>query len=245
MSKKFNDLTGLQFGELSVIGYGGRNKSNRHVWKVKCSCGATRLTATNDLARKDGRGVLSCRSCACKGNTNGYKHGKAGETAAPVYNSYCAMLARCTNTQHKAYKDYGGRGITVCQRWLDSFDNFLKDMGEPKKGLTLDRVDNNGNYELSNCKWSTRKEQANNRRPVRLTDLPNKNSTSGYRGISYRSNPSGALVCRAQCTVNGTTYRKQFPAPTTSNTVKEALAWLTAQRLRQDTPNLLPLTSTI
>src|SRR6266542_3338956 len=85
-----------------------------------------------------------------------------------TYSAWWSMVDRCTNLANHAYPDYGSRGITVCERWL-SFENFLADMGERPEGLTLDRVDNEGNYELSNCKWVTRSEQQRNTRRTKLT----------------------------------------------------------------------------
>lgn len=92
------------------------------------------------------------------------RHGHARDgLTSPTYTSWENMISRCYNTNNPQYSDYGGRGITVCPGWRD-FKNFLADMGERPYGLTLDRIDNDGNYELGNCKWSTRSEQQRNRR---------------------------------------------------------------------------------
>lgn len=87
-----------------------------------------------------------------------------GKSKTPEYHAWVNMKDRCLNPKHKQYKDYGGRGIQICERWL-KLENFFKDMGERPSGLTLDRINNDGNYEPSNCKWATWKEQQNNRRP--------------------------------------------------------------------------------
>jgi RNA polymerase sigma factor (sigma-70 family) len=114
------------------------------------------------------------------------KHGHTSDSGKmnPTYLSWTSMKQRCYNNKHEAYKKYYGRGITVCDRWRNSFINFLKDMGERPIGKTLDRINNNGNYEPSNCKWSTLKEQARNtRRNVFIdgmiqTDFCRKNNIS-------------------------------------------------------------------
>jgi hypothetical protein len=97
------------------------------------------------------------------------KHGhtpsnKLGRKPTQTYRTWQAMKERCTLPTNKAFKHYGARGITVCDRWLDSFENFLADMGERPPGLTLDRKNNDGNYEPSNCRWATQTEQVNNSR---------------------------------------------------------------------------------
>lgn len=90
-----------------------------------------------------------------------------GMTKTPTWVSWDSMKQRCLNENHKSHKDYGGREITICERWLDSFENFFADMGERPKGTTLDRKDTNGNYEPGNCRWASSKVQGNNKRSSR------------------------------------------------------------------------------
>lgn len=101
-----------------------------------------------------------------KHGQSSYKHRKASRT----YKTWESMLRRCTNPKDKDYGNYGGRGITICSRWRDSFVDFLADMGERPEGRTLDRKDVNGNYEPKNCAWATPQEQAQNRRKYQALD---------------------------------------------------------------------------
>lgn len=161
-------LVGQQFGRLTVIeGCVGRSPNGCLLWRCRCSCGNLTTKSTESLRKYKGI------SCGCRhhewcltGNAR-RKHGNAskltGETTE--YNTWEAMKRRCYSPNAKKYPRYGGRGITVCDRWLgkDGFANFLADMGRRPPKLTLDRIDNDGNYEPSNCRWATQKIQQNNR----------------------------------------------------------------------------------
>jgi len=162
---KLKDLTGQQFGRLKVIRRSNQTSPVR--WHCECKCGRTLDPLSGNLVRGDIRscGCLRKRTCAETGLrniTHGYSlNGKVRRT----YKSWQSMKQRCGNPRAPNYKNYGSRGITVCKHWLNSFENFLADMGERPEGKTLDRYpDNNGNYESGNCRWATAKQQIANRR---------------------------------------------------------------------------------
>lgn len=169
----FIDRTGQRFGRLLVIEFSHITNKKISSWKCLCDCGNIKIIRSSNLLSS------STKSCGCiykeiwkdkrigKNNTN-YKHGaaikKEGRTS-PEGNSYRDIIAHCYNKNSIGYKYWGGRGITVCDRWLESFENFLDDMGnKPGSEYSIDRFpDKDGNYEPGNCRWATPKEQADNR----------------------------------------------------------------------------------
>lgn len=159
MGRPLTDLTGQTFGHLTVLRRAP--DAGRHVkWVCQCSCGNTSSTYTNYLLKGLTR---SCGHLRAEVKTV-HGHKTRSEKASPTYYSWKSMKWRCANTAPKDWKYYGGRGIAVCERWANSFEAFLADMGERPPGKTLDRIDNDKGYEPGNCRWATTSEQRLNRR---------------------------------------------------------------------------------
>jgi hypothetical protein len=153
----FKDITGQVFGRLTAIEVAG-TKNGRAVWRCVCACGRSHIASGANL--RSGRQ----QGCGCLRGRNSTH----GMTYSPEFSVWLAMRKRCGNPNNASWRHYGARGITICERWQDSFEAFHADMGSrPSAKHSLDRIDNDGNYEPGNCRWATPSEQQSNRRPFK------------------------------------------------------------------------------
>lgn len=154
-------MTGLKFFRLAVISKAGTIKG-KLAWNCVCECG-TNLVVLGESLRSG-----NSKSCGCLQKEAIRKTAKThGLSRTLTHRIWCGVLTRCTNSNHHSYANYGARGINVCERWL-KFENFLSDMGECPQGMSLDRINNNGNYEPSNCRWADSITQTRNQRDNKL-----------------------------------------------------------------------------
>lgn len=163
------DMKGKRYFDLLVLAY-SHTKGGKAYWYVQCVCENKKTVRGEHLraGKVKSCGYLNRKKCKLNPITHGM-------SKTPIYTTWQAMKDRCFNTKADNYINYGGRGITVCDRWVNSFENFIIDMGPRPEGKTLDRINNNKNYSPENCQWSTPKVQASNRRNSKIIS---------YKGLS-------------------------------------------------------------
>jgi hypothetical protein len=186
LNYNFKDLTGLRFGKLVVLNMEGHSKDGHITWRCKCDCGKEKVVMGKMLT------IGKTQSCGCLRAENLRKiattHGKSNTKLNSVWLS---MRGRCLNSNNWAYHNYGGRGIKVCEEW-NNFAAFYKWAIENgyKDKLTIDRINNNGNYEPSNCRWATAKEQANNKRTNHYVEYHGERKTMSQLSDEHNINYS-------------------------------------------------------
>lgn len=189
----FKDLSGLRFGRLVAIERSGVNRHHQSMWKCKCDCGKYTVVMIANLQGSNPSQTKkrTTKSCGClkrEATVNAlFRH---GGTHTSEYRTYKAIGQRCYNPNNPSYDNYGGRGIRMCNKWRKSFLSFVKDMGpKPSPFHTVDRINPNGNYAPSNCRWATRLEQANNKRCTRKFhvsgEVMSMKETADHFNISY------------------------------------------------------------
>lgn len=188
---KFTDLTGMSFGRLTVISR-AENRGAYVMWNCKCSCGNSVVVRTSNL--KNGH----TKSCGCfHADAASLANTKHGMSSSRLYRIYQHMIGRCTNSNESGYENYGGRGISVCKEWSESFESFLEwamSNGYDDR-LSIDRIDHNGNYCPDNCRWATSKQQANNMRSNRILEYDGESRTLSEWADIYEM-PYGLLDSR-------------------------------------------------
>ena len=207
---------GDRFDRWLVIDVGEKTKHGHYGLLVICDCGTEKLIPASDIAHG------KSKSCGCLANEllveRTTTHGKRYHKDYSVWKN---MRSRCLDCKNKEFKNYGGRGIKVCSSWQESFDAFIHDMGErPSSNLTLERIDLNGNYEPSNCKWATPIEQARNKRNNRLHEIDGTSKTLNEWCEIYGANPTLAKsrIDRKWSILDSLTKPKGYQRAKRSNT---------------------------
>jgi hypothetical protein len=182
------ELVGEKFGRLTVIEF-KEIKNEKAYWLCKCECGNPVFVPTYRLKG----GITQSCGCLQKERTSDAKF-IHGQIKSSEYSSWVNMKNRCLNPKTIGYSAYGGRGIKVCKRWRNSFEEFFKDMGsKPTPRHTLDRKNPDGNYEPNNCRWATEEEQQNNRRNNRVIEYKGESLTVSQLARKYNQNPQLVL----------------------------------------------------
>lgn len=180
---------GNKFERLTIVSYAGVDKRNKTLYNVVCDCGSNLICFATELRQGHTKSCGCLRSELSSKRMTSHGATKGGEKPSE-FSTWCNMKQRCNDSNSKNYHRYGGRGIKVCDRWVNSYENFIADMGQkPSPKHTIDRKDNNGDYEPSNCRWATQKEQNNNTSTNRIIEYEGQKMTvseaSEKSGIKY------------------------------------------------------------
>ena len=189
-----NDLSGRTYGRLTVLSFHGQTQHKNALWLCRCECGNTAIVLGHELVANGTR--TGTRSCGClKMERDQSSFADLNKThdmsGCAEYKIWCGMKTRCFNRASNSYHLYGGRGITICDRWLHSFEAFYADMGpRPSSAYAIERIDNDGPYSPDNCKWLLKAQQAANRRMNVILTHDGLSLTvaewSRRLGVSYR-----------------------------------------------------------
>lgn len=164
----------MSFGRLTVTSLSSVRQGRSYMWDCVCECGE------NTVVRGGHLRAGKIRSCGCFQAESRHTHTRThGGVGTPEYGSWERMRGRCRDPKNNQFQNYGGRGIEVCKRWVNSFENFLADMGKkPSRAHSIDRIDNDGNYEPSNCRWADPVTQASNKRNTKLLTFLGESKTA-------------------------------------------------------------------
>lgn len=177
-AKSKYDINGGVFGFLTVLEKSQKKVGRNYLWSCKCECGNI-ISVLSTVLRKGEK-----KSCGCK--TKAETSGTHGMYGTPTHNTWRTMIERCTRPYHKSYEKY--KTVSICSRWMESFENFYEDMGERPEGTTLDRLDNNMGYSKENCRWATGTQQQQNKKPNYI------NKNKGLAGVATSGNKFAARI---------------------------------------------------
>jgi hypothetical protein len=183
----FKDLSGQKFGRLTAVEHIGSDTQHQALWLCICDCGKEHITTGHSLLRGN------CKSCGClKNELSSERLKKHGGCGSRLYRIYDAMKQRCYNENHNHYKNYGGRGIVVCDEWKSSFDAFQQWAMQNgyADNLTIDRINVDGNYEPQNCRWITMFEQQQNRTNTHIVEYKGEKFTISQLARKHNLKPN-------------------------------------------------------